>query len=82
MELSNNILKHSHASEATLQLIYYDMYLEIMAEDNGTGFSEVQNENEGMGLKNIKSRISYLKGEMNIDSGKTGTTVMIQIPYK
>lgn len=79
MELSNNILKHSHASEATLQLIYYDNYLEVMAEDNGKGFQEEQN--EGMGLKNIKSRVNYLKGEIKIDSGKIGTTIMIQIPY-
>jgi len=41
MELSNNVIKHAHAiTEATLQLIYYDNYLELMAEDNGKGFTE------------------------------------------
>lgn len=80
MELSNNILKHARATEATLQLIYYDNYLELMAEDNGTGIPE--NKKEGIGLKNIDSRVKYLKGKINIDSGKTGTTIVIQIPYK
>ncbi len=79
MELSNNICNHAYATEATLQLIYYDNYLEVMAEDNGTGFSEKQH--DGMGLKNITSRVNYLKGKLNIDSGKLGTTIVIQIPY-
>jgi signal transduction histidine kinase len=80
MELSNNILKHANATEATLQLIYYDTYLELMAEDNGTWIPE--NKKEGIGLMNINSRVNYLKGKINIDSGKSGTTIVIQIPYK
>lgn len=79
MELSNNIIKHSYATEAALQLIYYDDYLELMAEDNGKGFPEKQK--DGIGLKNIYSRVNYLKGKITIDSGKAGTTIMVQIPY-
>ncbi|MEO6141172.1 MAG: 7TM diverse intracellular signaling domain-containing protein [Ginsengibacter sp.] len=79
MELSNNIIKHSSATEATIQIIYYDEYLELMVEDNGTGF---QNEQQnGLGLKNVHARVNYLKGTLNIDSEKSGTTIMIQIPY-
>jgi signal transduction histidine kinase len=35
-----------------------------------------------MGLKNVKSRLNYLNGTMEIDSGEKGTTIMINIPYK
>lgn len=80
MELTGNILKHADAGEATIQLIYYDHHLEIMAEDNGKGF--VSNEGKGIGLKNIESRVDYLNGELKIDSGAGGTTIMIQVPYK
>lgn len=80
MELTSNILKHSGASEATIQLIYYDDHLEIMTEDNGQGFSE--NKKGGIGMKNIRSRINYLSGEMKIDTGPKGTTIIISIPYK
>lgn len=80
MELTSNILKHSGASEATIQLIYYDDHLEIMAEDNGQGFNE--NKDGGMGLKNIRSRINYLSGEMKIDTGPKGITIIISIPCK
>jgi len=80
MELTNNILKHSNAKEATIQLIYYDDHLEIMTEDNGQGFSK--NKDGGIGMKNIQSRINYLNGEMKIDTGTKGTTIVISVPYK
>jgi signal transduction histidine kinase len=80
LELTNNILKHSEADEATVQLVYYDKYLEIMVEDNGKGFSG--NIKKGMGIKNIESRVKFLEGKITIDSGGKGTTVMIQVPYK
>jgi signal transduction histidine kinase len=80
MELTSNILRHAEATEATLQLIYYENYLEIMIEDNGKGINN--DPTDGIGIKNVQSRVSYLKGELKIDSGKLGTTFMIQIPYK
>ena len=79
-ELTNNIVKHSHATEATMQLIYYDDYLEIMAEDNGTGMA--QKASDGIGLKNIQSRVNYLGGKINIHSNSYGTTVIVLINYK
>jgi len=80
MELTANILKHSHADEATVQMIYSEKYLDIMAEDNGKGI--IKNETDGIGLRNIQSRVTYLKGEMHIDSNMDGTTIIIKIPYK
>lgn len=80
MELTNNIIKHSDASEATIQLIYYNDHLGIITEDNGKGFDAASS--AGMGMQNIQSRIQYLQGEMNIDSGEKGTTIIIKIPYK
>ena len=80
MELTGNILKHANAAEATIQLIYYPHKLEIMVEDNGKGITE--NENKGIGIKNIQSRIDYLNGELRIDTGVGGTTVIIILPYK
>lgn len=34
----------------------------------------------GIGLNNIRSRIQYLNGTINIDSGKLGATFIIEIP--
>jgi signal transduction histidine kinase len=83
LELVNNIVKHSAAEEATVQIIRYPSYLNITIEDNGRGFDYTQASagTKGMGLGNILSRIEYLKGTMEVDSGKgTGTTVIIDIP--
>jgi signal transduction histidine kinase len=80
MELTGNIIKHSGASEATIQMIDYSDQLEIMAEDNGKGMANQAN--DGIGIKNIQSRVNYLGGTLKIDSGKGGTTIMINIPYK
>lgn len=80
MELTGNILKHAGANEVTVQLIYYGHQLEIMAEDDGIGIQS--KEYDGIGLKNVQSRVNYLSGEMTIDSGTVGTTIIIQVPYK
>ena len=79
-ELTNNILKHSHATEATIQLIYYEEYLEIMAEDNGVGIAPQIS--DGIGLKNIQSRVNYLGGKINIHSNSFGTTIIAMVNYK
>lgn len=79
-ELTNNICKHSLASEASVQLIYYQDNLEIMVEDNGRGFNKTNN--GGMGLRNIRSRIDFLRGQLSIDSSPRGSTIILHVPYQ
>lgn len=83
LELVNNVVKHAGASDVTVQLIKYPAYINITVEDNGRGFiyNQTTDVTKGIGLSSISSRVGYLKGVMDIDSGKgTGTTVMIDIP--
>lgn len=79
MELTNNIFKHAQATEAAVQIIYYENHLQLMLEDNGKGMK--QEDGNGIGLKNIRSRVDYLHGSMRIDSN-IGTTIIIEVPYK
>lgn len=79
LELTSNIIKHAAATKATIQLINYTDSLEVLVEDNGKGFSD--GEGDGIGLKNIRSRVGFLKGHIAIDSSATGTTIIIHIPY-
>jgi two-component system, NarL family, sensor kinase len=57
----------------------------VTIDDNGRGFDSRQKEKEegGLGLTNIRTRIAYLKGTVDIDStpGK-GTLVAIYIPLQ
>lgn len=80
-ELLSNALRHSEASEITIQLFKKNNSLNILVEDNGVGFdSDKTSNNRGMGLDNIQKRIDKFEGEMSIDSGKGGgTTISIDI---
>jgi hypothetical protein len=83
-ELTTNILKHAAASQATINISQHEYMLNLIIEDNGSGFDQHKvTYNEGMGLTSIKKRIEYLKGEFIIDSTlKKGTTIIINIPLK
>jgi len=78
-ELSNNIIKHSNASHAELQCILHETSVLVSAEDNGHGIDRT-NESDGIGLQNIKNRVGYLHGKINIDSSESGLTIIIEIP--
>jgi signal transduction histidine kinase len=79
-ELLNNILKHAVASEVFVQLIRENNRLNVVVEDNGKGFDTASLENsKGAGWVNIRSRVEYLKGQLDVHSepGK-GTLVNIE----
>ncbi len=81
-ELINNIVKHSEANEASLELEVKNNTIYLVALDDGIGFD--MNKNLGLksfGLSSIKQRIESLKGFMDIHSQKgKGTKVVIRIP--
>ncbi len=80
LELINNVIKHSNAKYATIQLIKNDDNITLMVEDDGQGF-DIDKVKEGMGLHNIKSRIDVFNGKLTIDSQpKRGSTFIIEIP--
>lgn len=78
-EAVNNIIKHSKATEVTIQLIETKKSIILLIEDNGTGI-HAKNNNAGLGLTNMKSRVNTVNGEFNIESeyGK-GTTITVRI---
>lgn len=67
-ELFNNTIKHAKANEIHLQLRMEENTLILQYEDDGVGFDLESLKRKGMGLENITSRVSYLKGEMSIDA--------------
>ena len=79
-ELLNNIIKHASASEAFVQLVRETKRLNVVVEDNGKGFdTAILEKTRGAGWMNIRSRVDYLKGQLDIHSeaGK-GTLVNIE----
>lgn len=80
-ELLNNVVKHSKATKAVVQVIFHADYLHISVEDNGEGIKTGMNV-WGIGLKNIFSRVEFLKSQLSVDSTPAkGTTVIVEVPY-
>ena len=69
-ELVNNIIKHSRASQAIVQLSQQDDFLSISIEDNGVGFSNNDAGKDGMGLRSLQSRIKAMNGKMEVESSQ------------
>lgn len=80
-ELINNIIKHAKATSALVQMNFHENDLFITVEDNGVGFDTKKIQN-GIGLKNISSRVRYLNAKLEIDSGSNGTSFQINIDLK
>ena len=81
-EITNNIIKHSGATNATIVINYINDIIAIDIEDNGVGFDVKSTKSKnGVGLNLIKSRIKTLKGKFDISSTKkTGTKIHIEVP--
>ncbi len=81
-ECVNNVLKHSEANHLDISLIKDTDGIAATIEDNGKGFDSGKfRHGEGIGFKNILSRINYLKGTVDINSRPgEGTLVAIHIP--
>jgi len=81
-ECVNNVIKHSAATTLDISLIKDKDGISATIEDNGIGFNISDKENvDGMGLKNIITRIEYLKGTVEFDStANKGTLVALYVP--
>ena len=68
-ELMNNSIRHGKASEIWISFANKDGINTCDYIDNGVGFNCSNAENQkGLGMKNIDSRISFLQGTIEIDS--------------
>jgi two-component system NarL family sensor kinase len=79
-EVVNNAHKHSGADQLSIQFNSDLRGTTISLEDNGIGF-DINMEKQGLGLSNIRSRVDYLGGTLDLDSspGK-GTLTILFIP--
>lgn len=79
-ELLANAIKHAEATNILLQCSQSGKNFFITIEDNGKGFESSRSEKtKSMGLHNLKNRVEYLKGNMEISSDSQGTTINIEL---
>ena len=81
-ELLNNIVKHSGAKNALLQITEHDNAFTLVAEDNGLGMLDKELENaSSLGMAGIYSKIDYFNGSIALDKNEPqGLIVTLEIP--
>ena len=83
-EALTNILKHSKAKNATINIFFKENIIILKIQDDGQGFdkSKIKLLNSN-GLNNIKDRIILLSGNFTITSEiSKGTKIYIEIPVE
>lgn len=79
-ELITNVLKHSNSDKVGLQLLKNKNSILLVVEDNGCGF-DLNEQDNGIGLANINSRLEAILGNIHIQSSKkNGTYIRVEVP--
>jgi signal transduction histidine kinase len=83
-EVLNNMLKHAQASQINIQLEPHPSKpgINLNITDNGIGFNtNLIDQSQGLGWKNIKARVSLLSGQLSVLSEPNkGTQIQIYLP--
>lgn len=83
-ELFNNIVKHSNAKSVEISLSQDKELIIIELSDNGIGFN-IENSRKtgtGAGLINIRQRVEFLKGHIEMSSNPGITWIKIKLPLE
>jgi len=79
-ELINNSIKHSQCKEVTVNLSSTEKTIKLIISDDGVGCEELKI-SDGIGLYNIKNRLSSLNAELRIITElNKGFKAIIRIP--
>lgn len=79
-EALTNVVKHSAARSASIDLSRKDGRLSVLLRDDGVGLGAV-NGNNGHGLINLRERVEALGGHLTVHSESSGgTSVHAELP--
>jgi len=71
-EAISNIVKHSQAREARLELTGTSDHLELLVRDDGKGFEYDAERERGLGLLSMRERLRLVGGTLRIQTGSSG----------
>lgn len=82
-ESLTNIEKHAHAKQVTVILQQMGNMLQLIIRDDGVGFDvNVTLRRSGIGLRNMRERVEFIGGELDIESEPgfgTEITVLLEL---
>lgn len=80
-EALNNIVKHSNADKVYIIVREHPGMYQLIIEDNGTKRENTPENEKGIGLMNMRERVSLLKGAIQIQQIR-GFRIFISVPKK
>jgi len=82
-EALHNILAHSRAHKAEIELKNDEQRIWLRIIDDGVGFDPEQTSRAGLGLVSMTDRIKSLGGSIDVKSGKmAGTQIQVSVPMR
>jgi signal transduction histidine kinase len=78
-EAVHNVLRHSGATEVTVDFRVEHGWLSLRVADNGGGFDDAR-VHDGHGLRSMRERARELAAEIEIHSGPGGTNITLRVP--
>lgn len=79
-EALSNTMKYSKATKVMVEIKHQNRQIILSIVDNGVGYDPDQS-TFGIGIQNIRKRVGYLNGYLNIETGPgEGTSIKIKIP--
>ena len=82
-EFLSNMIKHSKATQVTIDFTGHENELIITLEDDGIGYSLEKFQNsEGNGWRNINSRLNLIRAAIDFDivEGRKNNTIIVTVP--
>ena len=86
-EALNNVIKHSEATDVTIDIIQEEREIRMRIKDNGKGFDTKEHfdgniNGSGIGLLGMKERVSLMNGSLRIHSEENkGFELEILVPF-
>ncbi len=84
-ECLTNIHRHSGSKAATIRVAREAEEIQVDIRDEGKGMAaeklaEIQSSGSGVGIRGMRERLRQFDGQMKIESGNSGTRVLVNIP--
>jgi PAS domain S-box-containing protein len=84
-ECLTNIHRHSRAKTATIRLARGVSTAVLEVRDDGVGIAKdtlaaILTQRSGVGMAGMRERVRHLRGDLDIQSDSTGTTISISLP--
>jgi signal transduction histidine kinase len=80
-ELLQNTIKHAGASEVNVVIEYHSDQIRLHYTDNGKGLDPKGKKPDGIGMKNMESRVQAMEGTFHLNKkNRIGFEAKIEVP--